>query len=72
MGIKAKGTSGTGKDIKPNYDEMYVVLRGSGNNDNPDDLKIYCLFAESGTDNPVTPTALGFDTRVSLLSEMFG
>jgi hypothetical protein len=34
---------------------MYVVLRGS-NGSSQDDLKVVCLLAESGSNNPVRAT----------------
>ena len=55
LGIKSKGKTEQGKAEKKNYDEMYVVLRGAGGS-SQEDLKIICLFAESGTENPVQVT----------------
>jgi hypothetical protein len=55
LGIKAKGTTGAGKNAQTNKDQMFVVLRGA-NGGGQDDLKILCLLAESGTDSPIKVT----------------
>ena len=71
LSIKEKGSTGTGKNAQTNYDQMYVFIRDQ-NGTNGDDLKIVCLYTESGSNNPVRISDKNLETRVSILNETFG
>jgi hypothetical protein len=71
LGIREKGTTGAGGKAEANRDQMFVVLRGCNGGTN-DDLKVVCLFAESGTDDPVQVSIQNHGTKVSTLNDMFG